>query len=146
MTPPALRSGPWSAEQVDDYLSSTVIPVRLASAGRQPLVQSLWFAYDGAALWCATQEDSVVAKRVRRDGRVGFEVAADAPPYRGVRGTGRATVVPERGAQVLADLITRYLGSTPTPLATWLLSRSATEVALRIDELALTSWDYSGRM
>jgi len=36
-----VRSGPWSAEQISDYLTATAIPVRLASSGRYPLVQSL---------------------------------------------------------------------------------------------------------
>lgn len=146
MTSPALRSGPWDGAQVDRYLRDAVIPLRLATSGTFPLVQSLWFAFDGTALWCATQADSVAATRVTRNGRVGFEIAADTPPYRGVRGTGHATIVPERGADVLTELLLRYLGSDTTPLATWLLSRAATEVALRIDTLTVTSWDYSGRM
>lgn len=141
-----LRSGPWSAEEVSAYLDATCIPLRIASQGTYPLVQSLWFLRDGAALWCATQADSVLAQRLRRDDRCGFEVSADAPPYRGVRGTGHATVVPEAAAAILPRLIARYLGPTPGPLADWLLSRIDTEVAVRIDRLTVTSWDYSGRM
>lgn len=144
--PFTIRSGPWSADQVTSYLTQTCIPVRLASHGSFPLVQSLWFTYDEGALWCATQADSVLARRLRRDGRCGFEVSADTPPYRGVRGTGQATLVPEAAADVLPRLIRRYQGQDSTPLADWLLSRIATEVAVRIDGLTLTSWDYSGRM
>lgn len=146
MAPPTLRSGPWDPQQVADHLSAAVIPLRLATSGTFPLVQSLWFTFDGESLWCATQQDSVAVKRVHRDGNVGFEVAGDAPPYRGVRGTGRATIDPERGAEVLGLLLDKYLGSEPTPLATWLLSRAHTEVAMRIDDLSVSSWDYSARM
>lgn len=141
-----LRSGPWSAEQVADYLSTTVIPVRLASAGKQPLVQSLWFDFDGRSLWCASQSDSVLVRRLRRDSRVAFEVSADQPPYRGVRGNGNAHLDPVSAPDVLPRLIARYQGSEPTRLSEWLLSRVDTEVAIRIDGLAVTSWDYSGRM
>lgn len=146
MTSPALRSGPWDAEQVAAHLAAAVIPLRLATAGTHPMVQSLWFTFDGASLWCATQVDSLVVARIRRNAAVGFEIAADAPPYRGVRGTGRATIDPSRGAEVLASLLDRYLGPEATPLGTWLLSRAETEVAIRIDDLAVSSWDYSARM
>jgi hypothetical protein len=141
-----IRSGPWTSDQVDQYLRATAIPLRLATAGRKLLVQSLWFEFDGSSLWCASQSDSVLVRRLRKDDRIGFEVSADAPPYRGVRGHGRAHLDPPRAADLLPRLIERYLGSTPSPLADWLLSRIDNEVAIRIDDLTVTSWDYSARM
>lgn len=142
----AIRSGPWSVEQIAGFLRDTAIPLRLASSGTYPIVQSLWFVHDDAALWCATQIDSLLVRRLHASNRCGFEVAADTQPYRGVRGTGHATVVPEAAAEILPRLIDRYLGPEPTPLATWLLSRLDREVAVRIDDLAVTTWDYSARM
>lgn len=143
----AVRSGPWDDAVVRDWLARTVVPIRLATSGREfPLVQSLWFLLDDDALWCCTQADSVLARRLAREPRCGFEVSPDAPPYRGVRGTGRAVLDPGAAASVLPRLIDRYLGPTPGPLAEWLLSRLDREVAIRIDGLALTSWDYSARM
>lgn len=142
----ALR-GPWDAATVARFLDETVIPVRLATAGRSgPLVQSLWFAHDDGALWCATQADALVVRRLERDPRCGFEVARDEPPYRGVRGTAEASVVPEAGEAVLRRLLARYLGGTTSGLARWLLARSESEVALRVVPRTLTSWDYSARM
>ena len=141
-----LRSGPWPADEVAEYLDGARIPLRIASQGTYPVVQSLWFLRDGSQLWCATQTDSVLAQRLRRDDRCGFEVSADAPPYRGVRGTGHATLDPRAAADVLPRLIARYLGPEPGQLADWLMSRIASEVAVRIDRLTVTSWDYSGRM
>jgi nitroimidazol reductase NimA-like FMN-containing flavoprotein (pyridoxamine 5'-phosphate oxidase superfamily) len=126
----------------------TVVPLRLASAGKRgPLVQSLWFDYDEGALWCATQRDSVLAKRIHRDGNVGWEVSRDEPPYRGVRGTGTARIVDEiaQSTQVLERLVARY-GQAGTQLANWLLGRVETEVVVRIDDLRVTSWDYAPRM
>jgi nitroimidazol reductase NimA-like FMN-containing flavoprotein (pyridoxamine 5'-phosphate oxidase superfamily) len=141
-----IRSGPWSVEQVVDHLRRTAIPIRLATQGTDPLVQSLWFLFDDGALWCATQADSVVARRIRANPRCAFEVSADTPPYRGVRGTGRAELLPDRAADVLPRLIDRYVGDGPSSLADWLVSRIDSEVAVRITELAVTSWDYSERM
>lgn len=139
-----VRSGPWALSRIEEHLRTSVIPIRLATSGRHfPLVQSLWFHYD-EALWCCTQADSVLATRLRRNPTCGFEISADAPPYRGVRGHGRATLLPDRARDILPILVDRYLG--PGPLADWLMSRLDTEVAVRIDGLVMTSWDYSGRM
>jgi general stress protein 26 len=110
------------------------------------MVQSMWFVRDGGALWCATQHDAVVVTRLRRDPRCGFEVAGDDPPYRGVRGTASAEVVPAAGERVLRALIERYLGERSPELARWLLARSAGEVALRVVPATLVSWDFTPRM
>ena len=141
-----IRSGPWSADQIDAHLRSATIPIRLASSGTYPLVQSLWFTFDGTALWCATPRDSVLSKRLVRANGIGFEIAGDTPPYFGVRGTGRAQLLPLDAAAVLVQLIDKYLGDRTVPLAKWLLSRLDEEVAIRIDSLTVTSWDYSARM
>lgn len=145
-TPVRIRSGPWSETEIRSFLVATAIPVRLASMGAFPMVQSLWFLPDGLDLWCATQADSVLARRLRADDRCGFEVSADEPPYRGVRGTGHATLLPEAAADTLPRLIERYQVADDSPLATWLLARIATEVAIRISPRTLASWDYSPRM
>lgn len=144
--PVGIRSGPWSEAEIGSYLVATVVPVRLASMGSFPLVQSLWFLPVGLDLWCATQADSVLARRLRADARCGFEVSGDSPPYRGVRGSGHATLVPEAAADVLPRLIERYEVADDSPLAAWLLSRIDTEVAVRISPRSMTSWDYTLRM
>ena len=142
-----ITSGPWDRSQIEAFLDETVIPIRIASAGRtSPLVQSLWFLYDEDALWCASQVDSVLTRRLHADPRCGFEIAGDLPPYRGVRGSGQAELLPERAATVLPRLISRYLGDEPSPLATWLLSRVDSEVAIRISDLRVTSYDFTSRM
>lgn len=143
----AVRSGPWSAAAIAAFLDETAIPIRLASAGQHfPMVQSLWFLHEDGALWCCTQQDSVLAKRLRADRRCGFEVAGDQAPYRGVRGTGHATLLPHAAADILPRLVGRYVGSEPSSLGDWLMSRLDREVAIRLDGLTVTSWDYSARM
>ena len=141
-----IRSGPWDAQVVSEFLSGTVIPVRLATSGQFPLVQSLWFAMIDQCLWCATQADSLLARRLERDPRVGFEVAPDAPPYHGVRGSGVATVWPDEAPRILPQLLDRYGIPRDGSLGTWLLSRLESEIAIRIELLAVSSWDYRARM
>ena len=142
-----IASGPWNRQVIEEFLVSTRIPVRLATNGSSgPLVQSLWFAPIGIQLWCCTQKSSLLTRRLDRDDRVGFEVAADTPPYRGVRGTGVAALVHENVEDILRTLIARYQGSERTHLSEWLLSRVDSEVAIRIDPRTISSWDYSSRM
>jgi len=140
------RSGPWDADQIVEHLQASRIPLRLACTGTGfPLLASLWFLADEGALWAATRADAEVVRRLTANARCAFEVAADSPPYRGVRGFAEATVLPERGAAVLERLLTRY-DQQGTDLARWLLGRAEDEVALRIAPVRWTSWDYANRM
>lgn len=142
-----VRSGPWTARQIDTFLRSSTIPIRLASSGKSGLmVQSLWYAFDGYRLWCCTQADSILVRRLSKDSRVAFEVSADNPPYHGVRGRGVAAVLPERAADVLPTLIDHYLQGSNQELARWLTSRLDAEVAIAISELSVSSWDFRSRM
>lgn len=142
-----IASGPWDERTIEEFLTEAVIPVRLATNGSSgPLVQSLWFVPRGKSLWCCTQRTSVLTRRLERDNRVGFEVAADDPPYRGVRGTGVANLLETNVEETLRALISRYQGSKRTNLSEWLLSRIDNEVAIRIEPRTMSSWDYTPRM
>ena len=142
-----IASGPWDQDQVERWLTGARIPVRLGVlAPTGPLVLSLWYRYEQGALWCATGADADVVRHLRRDARVGFEVGPDVPPYRGVRGTGRAEILADPGPGVLEDLLARYLDETNAQLADWLREGADDEVALRISDLRVSSWDFSARM
>jgi nitroimidazol reductase NimA-like FMN-containing flavoprotein (pyridoxamine 5'-phosphate oxidase superfamily) len=140
--------GPFSSEQIDAYLLETVVPLRLACVDPDghPLVLSLWFLWLEEALWCATAPDARVVALLRAEPRCGFEIARDAPPYRGVRGQGRAELVPARGLEILEALVDRYLGARESRFARWLLARGKDEMAIRIVPSRISSWDFSRRM
>ena len=142
------RAGPWSREQVDDFLVGARTPMRLACVSSEgwPLIASLWFQPEDGELWCATPARSTVARLLAREPRCGFEIAVNDPPYRGVRGRGYARLDADRGGEVLAALVERYLGSEPTPFTRWLLGRPVEEVAIRLEVERLTSWDFGERM
>lgn len=146
---PRIRRGSaWDGRGITAFLQSSRIPLRLAcqTASGGPLVCSLWFTFDDGVLWCASGRRSRVIQLLARDGRCGFEVAGDLPPYRGVRGQGHATLVAAAGPAVLGRLIDRYLGDRESTLARWLLDRQDDEVAIGIRPDWLKAWDYSRRM
>ncbi|MBN1247191.1 MAG: pyridoxamine 5'-phosphate oxidase family protein [Anaerolineae bacterium] len=130
------------------YLRQVVIPVRLAcvTASGWPAVLSLWYLYEDGLLKCATQASARVVAYLRNEPRCAFEVAADVPPYCGVRGQGRADIDDTSGAEVLARLLERYVGDLDTPLARQLLRRSDSEVAIVIRPLQVFAWDFTDRM
>ena len=140
--------GCWNAGQVAAFAEQAVIPLRLAvnDRGGFPLVLSLWFLPLDGALWCATRPQAHVMQRLAADPCCAFEIAADTPPYRGIRGKGKASLHPERGADMLRALMGRYGIAPASGLAAKLLARAQDEVAIRIVPERLTSWDFSRRM
>ncbi len=143
-----LGSGPWTREQVETHLSLCRVPLRLGcldGTGR-PRVVSLWFEWNDSALYCATQKDSAVARWLGASPAVGFEVSADSPPYRGVRGSGIAEIDLLRGSAQLRRLLDRYAVPEDAKLRADLLRRTSSEVAIRIDPIRIDSWDYTERM
>jgi hypothetical protein len=137
----------WDLPQLEAFLRDAVTPLRLAvSADREPLIVPLWFHYDAGALWCATHRDAYVVRAVGHQSRCAIDISTNDVPYRGVRGAGSVAAVPERGPELIEQLVRRYLGGVDSRLARWLLGRRDEEIALRIQPEWLTSWDFSARM
>lgn len=141
------KSFPFASETVA-YLESIQIPLRLScvTASGWPFVLSLWYLHDGGKLYCATLGTARVVGYLRSEPRCGFEVAADQPPYCGVRGRATAAIDPALGAEVLGRLIDRYLGNRDGSLARWLLARSQHEVAIVLTPVQVFTWNYRQRM
>ena len=140
--------GPWPIETVEGFLREATIPIRLAvaSALDVPLVLSLWFLWQRPAIWCATKDAARVVALLRRRPACGFEIAADSPPYRGVRGQGVAALVKAQGPVVLKRLLERYGVAPQSRLTQTLTKHPDIEMAIRIEPTWITSWDYSDRM
>ena len=133
---------------IEGYLQEVTIPLRLSCVADSgwPAVLSLWYLYEDGALYCATPETARVVAYLTAEPRCAFEVAADQPPYCGVRGRSVAIIEPERGLEILERLLFRYLGGIDNPLATRLLSRSEPEVAIRLEPRSYHSWNFTSRM
>jgi hypothetical protein len=109
-------------------------------------VVSIWYLYRDGRLLGVSHRDSQLVALLRGSGKVGFEVAPEQPPYRGVRGQGVATLAEEGAGEILNELLHRYLGGGDSGLARWLLSRRDEELLISIAPERLFSWDYRERM
>lgn len=135
-------------QSFEGYFSETKIPLRLACANDSgwPIVLSLWFLYEDGFLYCATPRNAIVVAYLLAEPRCSYEVAADQPPYCGVRGRALAVIDENRGLEILERLLYRYLGGTDNKLAQKLLTRSTTEVAIKLELISAYSWNFSNRM
>ena len=135
-------------KDVDSLINSTKIPVRLSCIMPNgfPCVLSLWFVCVGGKLCCATQESAKIVTYLRKNDSCAFEIAADTPPYRGIRGYGVAKIRRDIGIQILDKLIDRYLENKESKLAKFLRKNSENEVAIEITPNRIFSYDYSKRM
>ena len=125
-----------------------VIPIRLSCMNSfgWPVVLSLWYAYKDHKIYCATQKNAKIVEYLRKDPRCGFEIAADNPPYRGVRGQGQAKILEGAGKEMLEALMDKYLGKKESNLSQFLKQKADSEVAIEITPRRIFKYDYSQRM
>jgi nitroimidazol reductase NimA-like FMN-containing flavoprotein (pyridoxamine 5'-phosphate oxidase superfamily) len=140
--------GPWNEPAVAAFLEQARMPVRIGvvTESGAPVVVSLWYQYRDGALWCVCHRDARLISWLAANPHCGFEVAGDAPPYRGVRGQGMAQLQEDGGEALLQSLLERYGIPQTSRLGRKLLARAAEEVAIRIAPGWITSWDFSERM
>ena len=110
------------------------IPIRLAivDSNKEPRVISLWFVYLNDKIFCATQKSAKIVQYLKKNPVCGFEIAADTPPYKGIRGKGVARITESKGNKVLTILIDKYLENKESKLSQFLKRNSKTEVAIEI--------------
>lgn len=140
--------GAWTAAEVADFLQEVTIPIRIATRRSDGSLWpvTVWYRYRDGVFECATHARADLVTIMRNEPAVGIDVSTNDVPYRGIRGTGTATITADGGQEVLDDLVHRYLGGTDTELAERLLSDEREEVVIRIDPDEIFSWDYSERM
>ena len=129
-------------------ISDTKIPIRLAYTNNDgiPSVLSLWFVQIDEKIYCATQKSAKIVQYLKKNPVCGFEIAADKPPYKGVRGNGSAKIIDDMGKDVLEILMKKYLGEKESGLLKFLKKNSHNEIAIEITPQNLFYYDYSARM
>ena len=139
--------GTWSDSQLDQFLQSTTVPMRIAANTLSgfPTVTPLWFIWQDQCLLAASRPNAGIVKILRRDGRCAFDISVERAPYKGIRGKGLASIVSD-GLPTLKALHDRYLGNESPTFRNWLLERSQDECLIHINPVEITSWDFSRRM
>lgn len=136
------------AEEIDKFIPDSKIPIRIAfmKSTDLPAVISLWYVCKDGKIYCATQKTAKIVSYLQKNPVCGFEIAADKPPYKGIRGEGTVHILNETGAYFLDLLIDKYLGEKESTLSKFLRDNSKTEVAIEITPQKIFHYDYSKRM
>ena len=136
------------SKKLDAILNNIKIPIRIAciTTAGHPVVISLWYTMMNGKIYCATQKNAKITTYIKNNPIVGFEIAADNPPYRGIRGHGKVKIIDNVGKDILKVLIDKYLGNKISTLSEFLKSNSENEVAIEITPDKLLTYDYSKRM
>lgn len=140
--------GPWSSEDIQRFLKEASIPMQIAvnDTNINPLLVSLWFISDGLSIWCATQSSAKILRHLQSHPMCGFQISPETMPYRGVRGQAKVTLSDDDGPRILETLVDKYIAEQESDFSRWLLARKDTEIAIKLEPLKITSWDYSPRM
>lgn len=143
-----MRTEGWSEREALAFLESALVPLRLAFTGpdSRPRLVSLWYDWREGAFWLATPATAFSARQISENPTCAYEVSTNHPPYRGVRGTGTAVSVADRGQEWLAVLVERYLSERNASLRDSLLQAARSEVAIKIVPTSMFAWDFSSRM
>ena len=137
-----------SMDEVSVFLGRAILPLRLSCTTETgwPSILSLWYLYQDEKLYCAVQESARIVAYLRNNPQCAFEIAADNPPYCGVRGQAIAGIDNTLGVNILEKLLQRYLGGLDNSLAQNLLSKKEQEVAIVLDPVNVFKWNFSSRM
>ena len=135
-------------EQINKFIPDIKIPIRVSfiKSNNVPAIISLWYVCNSDKIYCAVQKTAKVVAYLQKNPICGFEIAADKPPYKGIRGEGTVQILNETGAHVLDLLIDKYLGEKESTLSKFLKNNSKTEIALQITPQKIFNYDYSERM
>ena len=135
-------------QEIDKFISDSKIPIRIAfmKSTNAPSVISLWYVCKDGKIYCAAQKTAKIVSYLEKNPVCGFEIAADKPPYKGMRGEGTARILNETGAHVLYLLMEKYLGEKESKLSKLLRDNSKTEVAIEITPQKIFHYDYTKRM
>ena len=135
-------------EEIDQFIQDSKIPIRIAfmKSTDLPAVISLWYVCNNGKIYCATQKTAKIVSYLKKNPVCGFEIAADKPPYKGIRGEGIVRILNETGVYVLDLLMEKYLGEKESTLSKLLRNNSKTEVAIEITPQKIFNYNYSKRM
>ena len=136
------------SDQINSFIPDVKIPIRIGFAKSDGVsaVISLWYVCKYGKIYCAVQKTAKIVSYLQKNPVCGFEIAADKPPYKGIRSEGPIRILNETGAYVLDLLLDKYLGEIESTLSKFLRDNSKTEMTIEITPQKIFHYDYSERM
>ncbi len=139
-------------EEAERFLESK-LNLQLATNDEQcnPNIQPVWFYYDKDVkkLLLTTSKSAWKTKNLRNRPNVYFSIDDENPPYKGVKGSGIATIIedPKRIVPQGDKISLKYLESLDHPIAKMIsdLSAKGEVVLVEISPKFFSTWDY-GKM
>lgn len=147
---PGMRSDVSQAE-VEKFLESK-LNMQLATVDPQgyPVIQPVWFYYDGGLgkLYTGTNKMSRKLVNLRENpSKLYFSIDDENPPYKGVKGRGEATISEDikKNIPIIEKMNLKYLGTLDHPIAKMLMenARNGTEIVIEITPRFFSAWDFS---
>lgn len=114
-----------------------------------PNIHPTWYYFDvnSNKFYIETSKNSKKIENIERKNLVYYCVDEPNPPYKGVRGKGKAKIQEDidHNIPIAEKIMVRYLGSLAHPMASALLSnvKNGDSVILEITPSYYSTWDYS---
>jgi nitroimidazol reductase NimA-like FMN-containing flavoprotein (pyridoxamine 5'-phosphate oxidase superfamily) len=130
--------------------SRSVIKLGTMDASGEPNVHPVWYCFEprDLGLYALVGSSTKKLENIRRTGMVYFLVDQDFWPYRGVRGKGKAEVLPvgEEAVAIVDRMLARYI-KKDHPMHAYFTdsTREGRYVVVKIIPRYFSTWDY-GRM
>jgi len=117
--------------------------ITVYDADGEAVVSPVWFRLHGEAFEVVMAIDDRKLAHLERDPRCVLLIFETAPPFRGVRIRGRATLTPDLGAAARRAIATRYLGVDGGPRYAD-TERRAPGVVVSLPIADAVAWDLAG--
>lgn len=136
-------------DEVRDFLSNKQLFARIGSIDKKgdPNVHPVWYYFDDYKIYFETGKESRKAQNLRNKNTIYFCIDDDTPPYKGVRGKGKTSVLEntEKSLPIAEKLLIKYTGGLDNKMAKFILNsvKTGEAVVIEIDPSYFATWDHS---
>lgn len=142
---------PMNEQEILDFLSTGKLNIHLGTEDEKghANVHPAWYLYDPSRekIYLETSKQAKKTHNIRKNENVYFCIDDPNPPYKGVRGKGRARIHEDIdfNVPIAEKIMVKYLGSTQHTMAKTLLDmqKKGQSVVLEISPKYYSTWDYS---
>jgi nitroimidazol reductase NimA-like FMN-containing flavoprotein (pyridoxamine 5'-phosphate oxidase superfamily) len=135
--------------EIDTFLASSKTPLRLGTTNSkgEPNIHPIWYHYANEKIYLMSNKNTVKVRNMKHNKTVYFSVDTDAPPNRGVKGKGTATIIndPRKALSISEKIVAKYLGDLNSSMAKNIVGevKKGSEVLVEITPHFFSTWDYT---